>query len=256
MYDDDHAPSSTAEDQPLDLATAYAELQTLVLDSPDVVDFLNGTCALASSVVPGTHCSITLRQGSRTMSVAGNDALALALDEEQYARGRGPCLEAMRSAVRVDVPDMATEQRWGDYGRYAAAHGVGSALSLPLDVDGKTVGAVNLFAALPHAFSEADAARATAFARQSGAALTIMMRQVRSRDLDQQLRAALATRAVIDQALGILMYTRRVGAGEAFELLREMSQTSNRKVSDLAAAVVESMTGHPPEPPRPLTRRE
>lgn len=73
--------------------------------------------------------------------------------------------------------------------------------------------------------------------------------------LDEQLREALATRAVIDQALGIVMFSHKIGAGSAFEILRHASQTRNRKVSAIAADLIETMTGHPPEPPRPLSER-
>ncbi len=254
---DPRADAATAAgDDALDLATAFSELQNLILDSPDVVRFLDGICELAASIVPGSHCAITLRRGDRTMSVGGTDELALRMDEVQYLHGSGPCLEAMRTATRVEVPDTAAETRWGGYGAYAVAHGVGSAISFPLVVDGESMGALNLFAASSHAFSEDDATRAQLFATQGGAALTILMRQARTADLDNQLREALATRAVIDQALGILMYSRKISSSQAFEVLRHVSQTTNRKVSAIAADIVEDMTGHPVESPRPLSRRD
>ncbi len=55
-----------------------------------------------------------------------------------------------------------------------------------------------------------------------------------------QLRGALGRRAVIEQAKGILMARHDIDANAAFELLRERSQRSGRKVGDLAAALVES----------------
>ncbi|MGD9959402.1 GAF and ANTAR domain-containing protein [Nocardioides sp.] len=242
--------------EPLDLASAYAELQALILDSPEVTDFLTELCRIAAAVVPGTHCGITLRRGGQVLSVAWSDAVAMRMDEVQYLRGRGPCLEAMHCAEPIEIPDVSAETRWGHYRERALANGVHSVVCLPLVVDGDSIGAVNLFATRPHAFLDTDLARAKAFTDQSAMALTIVMRLVKTSEMDDQLRQALASRAVIDQALGILMYTRQLNAHDAFDLLRHRSQTSNRKVKDLAADLIQSATGHPVEPPRPLSHRD
>lgn len=244
-----------AHPEPLDLAAAYAELQNLILDGPDVTDFLDELTVVAAAIVPGTHCGITLRRDGEIATVAHSDAVAMRLDEIQYSRGRGPCLEAMRQGARIEVPDMSVEERWGDYAAHALSNGIHSVFSLPLTLDGETVGALNLFATAPHAFTGPDIARAEAFTGQATTALTILLRHARHTALDDELREALATRAVIDQALGILMVTRKISSRDAFETLRHTSQTTNRKVSTIAAELIETMTGHPPEPPRPLTER-
>ena len=254
----DQTPSHTttpAHNEPLDLTAAYAELQNLILDGPDVTEFLHQLTVLASAIVPGTHCGITLRRDGQMATVANSDEVAMRMDEVQYIRGRGPCLEAIHQGTRIEVPDMSTEGRWGDYAGYALSNGIHSVFSLPLTLDGHTRGALNLFATTPHAFTDTEINRAEAFTGQAATALTILLRHASHTVLDDELREALATRAVIDQALGILMVTRKVGAHEAFEMLRHTSQTTNRKVSTIAAELIETMTGHPPEPPRPLTRR-
>jgi GAF domain-containing protein len=241
--------------EPLDLATAYAELHNLVLDGPDVAEFLHELAVLAAAIVPGSHCGITLRRDTQLASVASNDDVAMRMDETQYLRGRGPCLEAMSTSQRVEVRDMAVEDRWGDYAAHALANDIHSVVSLPIRVDGDSIGALNLFSSTTAAFAEPDVARAQAFTTQAATALTILLRQASRISLDDQLRDALATRATIDQALGVLMHAQQINAGDAFEILRHASQTSNRKVSVIAADIIESMTGHPAELPRPLSDR-
>jgi GAF domain-containing protein len=250
-----HPSTDGRSPEPLDLASAYAELQNLILDGSDVTDFLRQLAVLAAAIVPGAHCGITLRRDGQVATVASSDATAVRMDEVQYVRGLGPCLQAIREGTRVDVEDMATEQRWGEYPGYAMSQGIHSVCSLPLRLDGETRGALNLFGTTAHAFAEADVGRVEAFTVQAGTALTILLRHASHTTLDDELSEALATRAVIDQALGILMVTRKTSAREAFEILRHLSQASNRKVSVIAAEIIETMTGHPPEPPRPLTQR-
>lgn len=227
-----------------------------MLDGPGVSDFLHQLATLAAAVVPGTHCGITLRRDRQVATVASNDAVAMMMDEIQYLRGHGPCLEAMHTGTRIDVPDMVEETRWGDYSAHALVSGIHSAVSLPLVVNDNTIGALNLFSPAPGAFAEADVQRALAFTRQAATALTILLRQANNRVLDDQLRDAIATRAVIDQALGMLMVTRKINSTTAFDALRHASQTTNRKISEIAAELIDTMTGHSPQLPHPLTQRD
>ena len=55
----------------------------------------------------------------------------------------------------------------------------------------------------------------------------------------EQMAEAMRSRAVIEQAKGILMGGRRCSADEAFEILARLSQDSHRKLRDVAAALVE-----------------
>ena len=126
-----------------------------------------------------------------------------------------------------------------------------SSLSLPLAVGGRTVGALNLYSTTPNTFGCDAVDRGQAFARQASAALTIVLRNADRTVLEHQLREALAARAVIDQAVGIIMGQRRVDAAAAFAVLREISQARNRKVREVAGDLIRSVTGRPPRPSRP-----
>ena len=63
-----------------------------------------------------------------------------------------------------------------------------------------------------------------------------------------QLRTAMASRAVIEQAKGILMLLTHCGDQAAFDLLSHMSSHTHRKVRDVAAALTGSAAGHAPLP--------
>jgi GAF domain-containing protein len=236
-----------------DLAAAYRELQNLLLDRPDVSEFLNEVAALAASVVPGCSCGITMRRDHEIMTVAVSDQFAAAIDEIQYGRGQGPCLETLHTGIQVNVADLAADDRWGDYRIYALTYGVRSSLSLPLAIDGIVRGALNLYTTVPNSFGMSETRRSKAFAHQAAAALTIVLRNADQAALEHQLREALATRAVVDQAVGIIMGQRRVDSSQAFAVLREISQTRNRKLRDIAADVIQAVTGTPPLASRPFS---
>ena len=67
--------------------------------------------------------------------------------------------------------------------------------------------------------------------------------------LVEQLRTSLASRAIIDQALGIVMARERCNQVRAFDILRSASQRSNVKLRDIASAMVRTVSGEPPQPP-------
>jgi GAF domain-containing protein len=238
---------------PLDLASAYAGLQRLVLEELDVTESLRHMAELGRAIVPGPRCGILMQRRGHVLSVMSADDSTT--DERVDVQRDGPCLEAVRTARRVDAPDLASDDRWGDYADRAQACGVRSIVSMPMVVDDDTAGALNLFSPSPHGFSEAEADRARAFAAQASTTVTILLRESSRSTLSDQLNEALVTRAVIDQAVGVLMHAHRISGRDAFEILRRASQSSNRRVSVIAAELIETMTGHVPEPPLPLTDR-
>ncbi|MDT0260631.1 GAF and ANTAR domain-containing protein [Jatrophihabitans lederbergiae] len=247
---------SHRSDEALQLPAAYSEFQNLLLDGPDVATFMQQIVNLASAIVsPSAQCGVTLRRDREISTIANSGDLAVRADEIQYGRGQGPCLEALHTGVVVSVPDLATDERWPDYRSHALTQGVRSSLSLPLTVQGATLGALNIYTSNQHDFTAGEIGHATAFAKQAATGLAIVLRHADQVKLEDQLREALATRAVIDQALGIVMGQRGCGAAEAFSVLREASQHRNRKLHDIAAELIETITGEPPQRPRPFIQR-
>jgi GAF domain-containing protein len=247
-----HDSPVAGPDQPeIDLLAAYGELQQLLISSPDMTAFLDELAVLAADVLaPAASCGITLRRDHQLFTAAASSSLASQVDELQYGRGVGPCLQALHTSTAVIVPDLAADERWGDYRHHALAHGVAASISLPLTADLTTIGAINLYCPSVHQFSDAEIQQLTAFARQASGAVSLVLRQADQTRLQGQLREALATRAVIDQALGLIMGQRRCTASEAFTVLREASQHRNLKLAAVATDLVTTITGHPPEPPR------
>ena len=63
------------------------------------------------------------------------------------------------------------------------------------------------------------------------------------------LRGAFERRSIIEQAKGILMARHAVDSDQAFDMLRERSRVTGRKVNDLAQAIVDSHLLQVPPPP-------
>ena len=145
----------------LDTGSDDGELLALLASGGDLRSFLDDLVHLAARQVPGAEaCGLTLTRGGTGVTVASTGPLAERADEGQYEVDTGPCLESMRTGTVVRVDDMATEDRWTPYPARAAELGVRSSLSLPLVVEGRNSGALNLYATEPRAFGADEATAA------------------------------------------------------------------------------------------------
>jgi GAF domain-containing protein len=229
-------------------------LQNALLKTDSVEQFLHELAILSAQTVDGARsCSMALRPHGRPLTAAAcSDSLAAAADEVQYETGDGPCLHAVRHARPVRIDDTAASDRWPRFCRRAAELGIHSCYALPLIVDGQPVGALVLYARRPAAFGPGETKRADRFAGDASGALTLALRMATGADLNDQLRSSISSRTVIDQALGVIMATEHCPQDRALALLKSVSQNNNVRLRDLAASIVMSATGQPPQAPSPF----
>ncbi len=234
--------------QPMEPTDAFAQLGRIKLSETDLNGVFQQVADLAKRTIPGvTEASVTLVHGKGAHTPAFTGQLGLALDEAQYELGHGPCLTAASSTDIQAVTDMTSENRWPDWTSRALQAGAHSSLSIGLPVQEAVTGALNLYATKPHAFGDDAIAVAQTFASYASVAMANAYLYDAKTTLAQHMEAALASRAVIEQAKGIIMGDRRCTADEAFAILTKLSQDSNRKLRDIAAALVARATT--PKPP-------
>ena len=230
-----------------DPASAFAEFGRIKLGETDLRGVLTRVAELAQGTLPGAdQVSITLVRDGRPYTAAYTGEIALQLDERQYEGDAGPCLQAATDKVTVSVADTANDVRWDGWAGQAAAAGVGSLLSVGLPIVEGVAGAVNIYGRPPRAFDDDTIRLAQRFAGYATVALANAHLHDSTANLVQHMQAAMESRAVIEQAKGIIMGDRRCGADEAFAVLTRISQDSNRKLRDVAAALVAQVTGSSP----------
>ncbi|WP_262287020.1 GAF and ANTAR domain-containing protein [Micromonospora sp. MA102] len=225
---------------------AFAELGRIRLDETSLDDMLGRIAELATRSIPGARrLTVSLFRGADGRSLMATDEIARDLDQWQYDHGRGPCVDASVGASSISVPDMSAEPRWPEWADRARSAGVGSSLSIGLPIQEAVVGALNVYGGEAHAFDQDAIATAEGFAAYAAVALANAHLYDSAAALSEQMRAAMRSRAVIEQAKGIIMAERRCSPDEAFALLSRLSQDSNRKVRDVAEALVASAARKP-----------
>ncbi|TQJ24676.1 GAF domain-containing protein [Micromonospora sp. A202] len=226
--------------QPIDPNAAISELGQIKFGETDLSGVLSQVSELARRTIPGAEeVSVTLlkQEGAHTAAFSGE--MALRLDELQYEYEQGPCLEAAKEAAVVSVPDMSEEVRWPQWAAQAVEGGALSSLSIGFPIQETVLGALNIYGVKPGAFDDDAVTLAQTFAGYAAVALANAHLYDTTATLAAQMQSAMQSRAVIEQAKGIIMGERRCTPDEAFAVLAKVSQDSNRKLRDVAAALVE-----------------
>lgn len=234
-------------DHTRDPRNVAATLQRLLIGADGVEEFLAEVAVAAAGAVPSVlACGVSVVQTAWTRVLGGvSDELARRMDAVQYEVDDGPCLSAMRREVVVAVDDIASDGRWPAFARRAVQQGVGASLSVPMMVGGSAVGALNLYAPVGGSLSSADRDRANRFADQAAGAVALALRLADREEENRHLEAALGSRSVIDQAIGVVMARGGVDAATAFEVLQRRSQHGNVKLREVARTVLDEVVGRP-----------
>ena len=214
-----------------------------------VRDFLHELVSAAVDELPGCGAALSvLRDGERQLAPAvATDARAHRLDVAGVAEGPH-ALAVERDAV-VHLADATTDRRWPAYARLMLTEGITSLIVFPLDIDERPtmVGMLAVYSPEPHLFESTDRNRylrrvATEATRALALAARLALIERRSVDLER----ALASRATIDQAVGILMAENRCTADDAFAVLIRASQHRNLKLRSIAREIVARVGGEEP----------
>jgi GAF domain-containing protein len=220
------------------LAERIADLARLLLDDEGTDVPLQQLTELAMQLIPGSAAAGVVAAADSAWVYAASSADATELHRRQMLAGTGPLVEAIRYGEARRIDDTAQEQRWPEAGREMAGTGWRSCLIVPLRTDRRPGGALAVYGSAPEAFTGAGHDIALLFAAQGGVALRNAAAYRNCRQLVVNLQAAIESRAVIEQAKGILVGEHGCDPEVAFKELSRMSQRTNRKVRDISADLV------------------
>jgi ANTAR domain len=201
---------------------------------------LNQLVAQAARQVPGcSAAAAVLWRGGEPGALAASHPSLPGLVEVQVRCGRGPVLDALSGSEPVGCPDTLDESRWPEYADAALRQGVRCSLTLA-HWSGTEAVCLSLFGARPRVLGPGSVAAAERLVAYGGAVVGLAAEYGEAQRAAQQLRDGAESRAVVDQAKGILMHAHGCSAEEALARMRQISQARNMKVTDVAARVIDS----------------
>ena len=223
------------------LVLAMAAIAALVR-APDLRAALDDAAhACLTALEPGVGVSVQLGAPTGADALATTSRLTAALDGAQLGAGEGPTLEAWTGARPVCSLDQRADQRWR---RLAASlpDGAGGVTAVPVRSGTGVVGTLTVYDPPGRAGPLEMVEVVELLAASLGSMLRERALLQELKDLQAQLQHALASRATIEQAKGIVMRALGVDAEHAWQHLVRMSNEENLKLRVVAERIVAGVT--------------
>jgi GAF domain-containing protein len=222
------------------LASTFVQLADTLVVGFDMVDLLQSLVETSADLLEYSAAGLVLSDGAGALeSVAATSEQIAGIELLQIRSGEGPAIECVLTGAPVAVEDLESDIRWPTFGNYAVGVGIASSYSVPLRLRSTIIGALSVYNDSVATFTEADAAVAQSLA--DVATISILQeRALRESGIAvEQLQHALNSRVIIEQAKGVISYTRKVDMDEAFTVLRSYARSNNLGLRDVAAQVVD-----------------
>jgi len=224
-----------------DLAARTASLLSLPTATEERA--LHQLASLAASQVAGCcAASVTIWRDGEPAGQASSHPDATRLVQVQLDAGSGPMLDALAGQGPVQCADTLADTRWPRYA--AAAVRLGVRCTVTLCAGDEVTVVLALLGARPRAIDPEQLQLAGLVAAYSAALVGAVSDYRDSRRTQAQLEDAAAGRALVDQAKGILMHALSCSAEEALARIRDVSQRSNMRATEVAARVIDAHGGN------------
>ena len=239
--------TGVSEMAPVQLADVFVEMADTLVDDFDVIDFLHVLAERCVQLlgVSAAGLLLTDQQGALQVVAASSERTRL-LELFQLQTDQGPCVDCFRTGQPVSVTNLPAAGRWPRFTKAAAEVGFAAVHALPMRLRDEVIGALNLFDTDPGPVDGGTLRIGQALADVATIGL-LHQRAIHRRDvLTEQLQTALNSRILVEQAKGVLAERLHVDLAEAFTMLRSNARSHNRRLSDLARAIVDGTEQLPP----------
>ena len=226
---------------PQDVRQALTELGKLRFGEMRVEDALHEIVQTTHAIFDVDGAGLMLADTDHHLrNVAVSDERLGHLEELQILHQEGPCISAFDDKELVGAQDLAEETRWPLFSRAAVARGVRAVLASPLPYNQDAVGVVAVLSDDPHPWSPEGELALLAFTDLAALLIASMMQGEQQSELAAQLQSALNSRAVIEQAKGVLIGQQGLSAQAAYVQLRDQARAQRRKLVAVSAELVRS----------------
>ena len=198
---------------------------------------LNQLVADAAREVPGCAAAVAVLWGDgEPVALASSHPSLPGLIEVQVHAGRGPLLDALVAGGPAACPDTLEDDRWPEFAAAALRTGVRCSLAVASRPGTEAV-CLSLFGARPRVLAAHSVPVAERIVAFGGVVVGIASEYDEARRAARQLKDAAESRAVVDQAKGVLMHALGCSADDALARMRQISQARNLKVTEVAARI-------------------
>jgi GAF domain-containing protein len=222
------------------VSAAFVKIADTLVADFDVFDLLHTLVDESVQILGAAAAGLVLLDPAGQLQVAASTSEGSQLMETlQLEAGAGPCVDCFRTGAVVAIDNIATQgSRWPLFQSSALSQGFRSLHAVPMRLHRRSIGALNLFGGEVGPLTSENAAIAQAFADVASISLRQERAARESARINEQLRHALNSRILIEQAKGVIAQSSRVDMQTAFARLRDYARSHNLTLYDTAERVV------------------
>jgi len=204
-----------------------------------ISDVLNDLAGQVTAVLGLDGAGVSVQDSGKLHFVSALDERSAHMEHAQEDSQAGPCVDAWHSGQPVTVTDLReTSRGWAAYERAAREAGIVALAAIPMRRDGENIGALDLYSTKRRDWSADDLDAARILADMATSYVANASELDRQRRINEQLKEALDSRIVIEQAKGALAAERGTSVDEAFEVLRRHARSHSTTLREVAEGVV------------------
>lgn len=227
------------------LIEVFVELADTLVDDYDIIDFLHTLTEATVELLDAQAAGLMLadeRGHVQVVASSSDESRILELFELQHEEG--PCIDSYRKGSPVtNIEATAADSRWPGFGEAIKASSFTSVHALPMRLRTEVIGAMNIFLARPGALSDEDIALGQGLADIATIGLLQERLGAEKSVLADQLKGALSSRVLIEQAKGIYAERHHVTVPDAFTTIRTHARTTGQPLRIVAAQIIEGTFG-------------
>ena len=221
------------------LTEALSEFARTLAQGFAISDVLNDLAGQVTAVLGIDGAGVSVQDSGKLHFVTALDERCATLEHAQENVQAGPCVDAWYSGQTVTVSDLReTSRGWGSYEEVARGAGIVALASIPMRRNGESIGALDLYSVTRRDWSADDLAAARILADMATSYAVNASELDRQRRINEQLKEALDSRIVIEQAKGALAAERGISVDEACEVLRRHARSHSVTLRKVAEGVV------------------
>jgi GAF domain-containing protein len=223
------------------LLDTLVELADTLANDYDVGEFLQLLVDRCADLLLADTAGVLLEsEGGTTALAAATSAEMLEIEDLEINLGQGPCLEAFQTGKQVLVEDLdQCHDRWPEVTPRIIDIGMRSAAAFPLRLRDDRIGAMNLYQAEPKAFAPHEVRLGQALADIAAVGILQERSVFDAERRNEQLRHALDSRVLIEQAKGALAERRHLPLRDAFEVMRRYARSNNVRLREVCQRVID-----------------
>ncbi|MCT2584581.1 GAF and ANTAR domain-containing protein [Actinophytocola gossypii] len=222
-----------------ELVAAILELSNVDTESLDEELYLNALVRHSVILLRADDAGVLIAdEDGRLSAVAATSENALVPMLMQLRGEDGPSIESYRRREPRSLPDLHAGDRWKAFGNASRKAGFSAVHAIPLSLRDDTLGTLTLYRRRTGPIEAGDALLGAALTGLATLHLQAGRALARSTSLNGQLKTALQTRIVIEQAKGILAERLELDMEGAFEAMRAYARYQRRRLDDVAREVI------------------